>query len=938
MLHSNARYRRKLSLAVLLLGSTAISGQALAQNVVGTVVDSSSTRALDAAQIELVELQRTDSTSRDGGFRFTDVPAGTYTLVARYTSAEPVTRTVTVPRSGDVRVDFQLGSPGEGAILVIGQRANLASSISRQRAGEGVSTVLTRDAIGQFPDQNVAEALRRAPGINVLNDQGEGRFVSVRGLDPELNSTSINGNRVLATGGDSRAAALDVIPSELVEAITIKKSLTPDMDADTLGGSVEIETTSAFSRTKPFVGLSVEGSYNDLREAWSPKAGVDFSIPIGSDFGVAGGVSYYNRRFASDNVEASGWGVSDAGVVFAEEVDYRDYDVTRERIGASLSFDARVGATTELYLRGLYSRFDDQEFRRRLIFIFDEEPANGTATSASFDSADGRIEVRRDIKDRGEAQEIKTVSLGGKTEFDGWKFVYDAAYSQATQTENGSVDPMRFRRRTASPGQLGVTFDYSNPQIPAYTIDFGEAGFVDPANYGLTLLERTTAERARDEEYSVRGDVTRSIPLASGTFDIQGGLKFRWRDKRQDFTIDLFDGFDGGLTLDQIPGSQTYGLAVIDPVPGGDALRAFLARDGYAGFSRNDLESEFVSAAEDYRATEDVYAGYLLGRYTSSTFQLIGGVRLERTENQFFTKLVEFNEDLETLSIAPRSFDRGYTDWLPSLNVRFEPQRDVVLRAAAYKSLVRPRIASVAPRFVVEENEDGERSGAFGNPDLLPNRAWNFDVAAEYYFARDAAISIGGFYKSIDNFIVTGVFDDFTFDGITVDEGEVPLNGERATVKGLEFSYQQALTFLPAPFDGLLVNFNYSYTDPEGRLADGELTTGRFIPLPASAKHTLNAVLGYEKGPLSLRAAGAYRSGYLDEIGGDAGEDRYVDKHFQADFTAKYRVTPNVQVVGEFINAFDEPYYAYQNGPQGRRLLQYEEYSWTAKIGVRANF
>ncbi len=935
---SMARRCRRHALAMSLLLTAALPAQAWAQAIGGTVTDSTDTRALEAVEIELVELQRTEVTGRDGGFRFPDVPAGTYTLVARYTAAPVVTQTVTVPAQGEARADFRLGRPDEGAILVIGQRANLASSLSRQRAGEGVSTVLTRDAIGQFPDQNVAEALRRAPGINVLNDQGEGRFVSVRGLDPELNSTSINGNRVPATGGDSRAAALDVIPSELVEAITIKKSLTPDMDGDTLGGSIEIETTSAFSRTKPYVGVSVEGSYNDLRDAWSPKAGLDFSIPLSDSFGVAGGFSYYDRRFSSDNVEASGWATTDDGVVYAEEVDYRDYDVTRERIGASLSFDARVGETTELYLRGLYSRFDDDEFRRRLIFIFSEEPASGTDTTASFDSADGRIEVRRDIKDRGEAQEIRTASFGGKTELDGWKFVYDASWSRATQTEAGSTDPMRFRRRTASAGQLGVTFDYSDPQVPGYTIDFGEAGFLNPANYGLTLFERTTEEDAKDEEYALRADVTREIALDSGTFEIQAGAKMRWRDKGQDFTIDLYNSFAGGLTLDRLAGPSSYGLASIDPVPGTEALRDFLDQNGLTGFVRNDFESTFVSAAEDYQASEDILAGYLLGRYVTSSLRVIGGVRVERTENEFSANRLEINEDAETLAIVPVGFERSYTDWLPSLNVRFEPTTDLVLRAAAYKSVVRPRIASVAPRFIIEENEDGERSGAFGNPDLQPFSAWNFDAAVEYYFARDAAVSFGAFYKTIKDFIVTGEFDDLTFNGITVDEGTVPLNGEKATVKGLEFSYQQALTFLPAPLDGLLVNFNYTFTDTQGQLADGELTTGRFIPLPASSRHTINAVLGYEKGPLSLRAAGAYRSGYLDEIGGDPEEDRYVDKHMQVDFTAKYRVTPNIQLIGEFINAFDEPYYAFQNGPDGRRLLQYEEYSWTAKIGVKATF
>src|SRR5690606_11901920 len=133
---------------------------------------------------------------------------------------------------------------------VVGQSASLASSLSRKRAADGVEDVLTRDAVGQFPDQNVAESLRRVPGINILNDQGEGRFVSVRGLDPELNAASINGTRLPAPESDVRSVALDVVAAELIESIEIKKSLTPDMDADTIGASIEINTVSAFDRKK----------------------------------------------------------------------------------------------------------------------------------------------------------------------------------------------------------------------------------------------------------------------------------------------------------------------------------------------------------------------------------------------------------------------------------------------------------------------------------------------------------------------------------------------------------------------------------------------------------------------------------------------------------------------------------------------------------------
>ena len=179
----------------------------------------------------------------------------------------------------------------DGTILVLGQSANMTSALSRQKAADGVESVLTRDAVGQFPDQNVAESLRRLPGINILNDQGEGRFVSVRGLDPELNATSVNGVRLPAPESDIRSVALDVISSDSIESIEVKKSLTPDMDADTIGASIEINTTSAFERRKNLLTAKVEGSFNDLSEKLTPKGSVDFAQRLGDNVGVSGGIS-----------------------------------------------------------------------------------------------------------------------------------------------------------------------------------------------------------------------------------------------------------------------------------------------------------------------------------------------------------------------------------------------------------------------------------------------------------------------------------------------------------------------------------------------------------------------------------------------------------------------------------------------------------------------
>lgn len=323
---------RGASRAAIILATT-MPVAALAGTISGTVSDGTGTRALQSTQLRIVENGRIAEAGRDGSYRFPDVAPGTYTIEARYTGADPVRTTVVVPATGDVDADIRIGSNVDASIIVVGQVANQASALSRQRAADGVESVLTRDAIGQFPDQNVAESLRRLPGVNIMNDQGEGRFVSVRGLDPELNAASVNGARLPAPESDVRSVALDVVPSELIESIEVKKSLTPDMDADTIGASIEINTTSAFDRKKDLYSVKLEGSYNDYADAVTPKGSVDFATRLSDNFGISGGFSYYKRKFETDNIEAADWTTSDDGIAYAETLEYRDYDVQRKRPG-----------------------------------------------------------------------------------------------------------------------------------------------------------------------------------------------------------------------------------------------------------------------------------------------------------------------------------------------------------------------------------------------------------------------------------------------------------------------------------------------------------------------------------------------------------------------------------------------------------------------------
>lgn len=924
-------YSSPSTLSRLLLSTTAlmaISTAAFAGALGGTVTDASGTAGLGGAEVMVTETGQSTITESDGTFRFGDLPAGSYTVNVRYSGAEAQSRTVNVAASGLTHADFALsGLYGETTVLVIGQRANLTSNIQRQRAADGVQTTLSRDAIGQFPDQNVAESLRRAPGVNVLNDQGEGRFVSVRGLDPNLNSASINGNRILSTGGDDRMVAMDVIPAELIESIDIKKTLTPDMDADTIGGSIEINTTSAFDRKKNLLSASLEGSYNDLNGKTSPKGSLDFAYRLTPDLGVAGGLSYYDRSFSTDNIEVADW---EDG--FARTLEYRDYDVSRERYGATLNFDWRVNENTQLYLRTFYSKFDDTELRRRLVFKIDNlDPtvSGDTATFVSGSGSAGRIEVRRDIKDRREWQETSNIAIGGKSWIDGWKLTYDLSVSEASQSEKGSIDPMRFRSRyQGGADQIGVTFDYSDMEKPSFDVTQGADIFNDATRYEMTAFEHTVREAARDRENAVRFDASRVFALDTGSLELKFGAKVRQRNKSLDMTYDVYDGYDGDLTLADVVGTQSYGLAELGPVPDLAKVRT-LVRDNLPNFEKDEDESFLLSTIEDYKGSEDITAGYIQGRYDAGKLRIVTGVRVEKTELDMTGSAV----DLDSLDIVPVRFRNDYTDVLPSLNVRYEASDKLILRGAAYASLSRPSFGKLAPRFQLEENDDGEIDATFGNTDLKPYKASNLDFSAEYYFAPEAVISGGVFFKTINDFIVDYSTDvPGTYKGFNYDYASYAINGEEARVSGFEFAYNQAFTMLPAPWDGLLLGVNYTYTDAEGDLID------RTIPMPAASKHTGNVVVGYEKGPLSLRVAGAYRSGYLDEVSDDAETDRYVKDHFQVDLSAKYSLTDNVRLFGEVVNLNNATYTAYQNGPSRKRLLQYEEYSWTAKFGIRVNY
>jgi len=930
--------RKALSLTVVGLGLLALMPPTLAQTVTGEVTDVNNTVVFEGARVNITELNRSATTDNRGQFRFTNVPAGQYTLVVNYVGAAEKSVPITVTADGLTLGAVVIGG-GDGSIeevIVYGQAAALAGALSQERAARNLVSVLDTDAMGNFPDQNVAESLRRLSGITVENDQGEGRYVVIRGMDPDLNATSINGMRA-ASAEPRRAMQLDVIPSDVLDGLEVHKTLTADMDGDAIGGSINVKTLSAFSRKGTYIKARAEGSYNELSEAWNPKvsfAGSNiFELDNGRRLGVAGAISWNDRDLVIDNNELDDWEVSDNGNDFSEEFQPRLYTVGRERIGGVLNLDLDLSDSTRLYAYTLYSKFTDTEMRNRMSYALgglDE----GTVTAASADYYE--VEIERDTKGRriqGQIAETLSIALGSETQLDNWLIETQIGYSSGRERTPNQVSGTWVAEFESGDGNITagmpvLTLDRSNSQLPVV-----QSNFMSVLN-DASLYELDELERSREENE----DTMTSLSMDFGRDTHWGSIKFggqaRWREKKADERAEIWSG-DGTWFLSDalLPnGGDAYGFPTdMNPVPDNLIERDILASE--TGIEFEALDSEIDSNVSDFVFDEDIFAVYAMNTWELDRTTINVGVRVEHTKLDNRGNIVDFIEEdangpamppEDIVVITPIQATNSYTDVLPSANIRFEMTDNVVVRASAFRAVVRPRVEEVAFRAQIEDGE-----GELGNPDLDPFRAWNLDASIAYYPTDLSVISAGVFYKKIEDFIFVQVIDDYEFLGRTLDEAVVALNGEDATVFGFEFNYQQHFGFLSPPFDGLILGFNYTYVDSE---AD---TGERKVDLPKQSANMANVMLGYEKGGFDFRIAMKYRDRYIDELV-DPEYDRYTDDHMQMDITAKYRLSDSWQVYAEITNLGNEPEFYYAGN--SRRTYQYDEFGTTSAIGIQYNF
>lgn len=788
-------------------------------------------------------------------------------------------------------------TPPAQTVVVTGQAVNLRNALDAQQESDRILSAVRADGIGQLPDSNAAEALQRLPGVSVENDQGEGRYVRVRGLGPDMNSVAINGALVPAPESGRRAVALDVLPAGLIRSLEVSKTLTPDQDANSIGGHIEVVTLTAFDHRGRFVSADLGLAHDGNAGLASPRGSLIWSDRfLDGRLGVAFGASSEQRRFGSDNVETGGaW---DDGKL--EEFERRDYRITRQRDALALNLDYRPADGERYFLRSFASRFADTEHREAQVIEFDEAQAPGEV---------GDAEVARELKARKETQHILSMQLGAERRFGDWKLSAALGASQA-----GEDLPRHVPGATFAGNDDFTGVGYTGTRQPRL---IGPAGLYDAASYSLDEIEVAQAMTTDNEQHG-QLDLSHRWSIGDTGGELKFGAKLSRRHKRNDETTWVV-GSDA--VADTTMARYTHGTvdyALGDFGPGLSSGKVLAALEG---LNLADFIDDEESRIADYSIHEDVDAAYLQGSFDIGDWRLLAGVRHEAT------RLRADGSSLIDGEFGAVHAHRRHAAWLPGLHARYDIDQHTSLRAAWTNSVVRPTFEQLAPGILIDGDE-----ASFGNPLLAPTRSSNLDLGIDRRLDRDGAVSAYVFHKRIKDFVYrTDVAGTGAWAGF--DEAETFVNGGRAQVSGVELSWAQALRELPAPWNGLLVGANASFTRSQARIAQG--TSSREIRLPSQSDRSLNLMLGYEAGPFSVRLAANHKSAYLLEVGdvADAAQDQWVAAQTQLDLSARWQINREWQLSAQVQNLNNAAYYVYAGSRD--QNVQYEQYGRTVKLALR---
>ncbi len=900
-------------------------------SIQGRVIDSATGRPMEGAIIRVDRLSSQVNTSREGNFLLSSVPSGQQQLTVEFVGYEPQTVTVDVARGDRQRMEVEL-SPSvflEG-MVVIGYRGAQSRALSQQRASDNIVNVISADTLGDFPDVSVAESVGRVPGVAVTRTRGEAETAVIRGGDPAWTRVAVDGMNIPGAGGN-RSVQLGQLTSEVVSSIEITKAPTPDMDADAIGGTINIRSRGALTSSARFAGNAAMGrselGNRDNYEGSLTYAKV-FERAAGSH-GILASVSQNRVEREMNNKESSFTPVN--GERLPDRLQTKAYDITRDRGAVEARYDfmneAEDNHVFVTFSRTTYVADED----RHTIIIRNRDAGKYLPGSDITNGSWARTRMEQNWTDRHTDNTQNILTLGGRREFSGIVWDYNAAYSTAENISKPGRTGWTWRWDSTRP----IDYDYSNPDFPVLTFaDSGEipnvGGNINPALFTFRHGSNTLSSGKADETaYQAQTKVEVPMQLAGNPGYWRFGVKYTERDRTNDSEQATVTA--GGPPLASLLSDREINNFGKFPFGYRFNKRATIA----AKPGMTEVRTIASSFNGDFDINEQVYGAFGMGVVDIDRWRFIAGVRTEhtRTDSQGYRSV----DNWATLP-SPTQFDRSYTNYFPSLHAKYDWTDNLVLRAAYTTGISRPSFSNLRPTVGV--NEDSQTVSA-SNMSLEPSTSQAVDLMLEYYIRPIGLISLGLFAKQIDDVHFSysrNIVPGEVFNGYMVgNEGwrltEVTNANKKANITGFELAWDQALTFLPGALDGLGVFANYTFTKSEAHLPE----TGAKTPLGAQPRDTVNLALYYEKYGFSTRLAYNFQSSRIANFGNGTPESfNWWDSRGILDLTARYQVSDNFTVYVEANNLTDSVGRRYIGST--RFVDELEDFGRAYSAGIRYNF
>ena len=906
------------------------SNEVTTGSISGRIINEQTGKYLPGAVIKLEDHNKATTSDMYGSFRITGLQEGGYSLVVSYLGFESKKIQVEVEPGKAARIKIALSEKAMeiDEVVVNDVFRGQARALNQQKEAKSIKNIVSYQQMERFPDLSIAESANRIAGISTDYRRGEASEILVRGLPGSFHNVTINDHRVASSDEVSRSTDASIINSDMVSAIEITKSITPDMDADATSGVINLVTRRPVGDEKIF-RVNVGSGYNSLSQLPMWIGSVTYGQRNGKlDWVISG--SYQKDRRSTEDIRHD-WGVEDFGNG-PEDVLARLtsslYETDRERAGATAHLDYYINERSSLYLMGHYNRFDDYETRNETRHRF----ADGNYVSPGEVT---RARYERDFREQQRITNLFSLNAGGKHDLSLATIDYNLGYSYGSY-EIPLRESLSFRHDDR--------VDYN--EIDFSDREFGQFEFSEDFDpYNFNSLGFRHYDRRLDDAYDNNffSDLNISIPyeLSDYSGKVQFGGKYWYKSKERETLERRWKSYDGELYMSDFH-KDKENMIIEDRyelkggVDWGEA-KSFLD-ENMELFGLDETRMYERSDPNNYQARETILAAYALTDITFGQLNINAGVRMEQSMTNYEGNMVVFDDQGDhQYTEGVESDDITHVNFFPMINLKYSPDALTNIRLAYTHSIIRPDFQNLVPYQLINYERQVVR---MGNPDLKPSTSMNLDLMYERYLENAGFLSAGVFYKDMADFIYneSTTFSEGVYEGYAL---ERPENGESAFIYGFEASWQQRLRFLPGFLNNTGIYANYTYTKSEAKII---VPQERRIPMPLQAPHVFNLALSYNAGGFSGQISYAFRDTWLHRVGVQdrapsisRTDDKFLDRYFEysghLDLVLSYNFTPGLQVYANFKNLTGESHVQYFYDP----VYPYRNtfFSWLSTFGVK---